>query len=109
RSVGTPELLQNTASGDVGERGERGIEAGLCILNHMVQYLPHELSACKGRLVTTCEPPGSRTPNLDGHQRPYRRTNSPCNGNLSFQLFSLHHTNVLRPTRWVLSTISVTH
>src|SRR5499426_1067385 len=28
RSVGTPELLQNAASGGVRERGERGIEAG---------------------------------------------------------------------------------
>ena len=38
RSVYTPELLQNATSGDVGERGERGIEAGLGILNHMVHY-----------------------------------------------------------------------
>src|SRR5215831_11976267 len=38
RSVGTPELLQNAASGGVRERGERGIEAGPRILNHMVQY-----------------------------------------------------------------------
>src|SRR5262245_21254516 len=29
RRVGTPELLQNAASGGVGERGERRIEAGL--------------------------------------------------------------------------------
>jgi hypothetical protein len=28
RSVCTPELLQNAASGDIRERGERGIEAG---------------------------------------------------------------------------------
>src|ERR1700678_751267 len=39
RSVCTPELLQDAASGGVRERGERGIEAGLEILNHMVQYL----------------------------------------------------------------------
>src|SRR5688572_12043817 len=38
RSVCTPELLQNTASGGVRERGKRGIEAGPRILNHMVQY-----------------------------------------------------------------------
>src|SRR6204780_397307 len=37
RSVGTPEMLQNAASGGVRERGERGIEAGLGILNHVVQ------------------------------------------------------------------------
>ena len=38
RSVGTSELLQNAASGGIRERGERVIEAGLRILNHMVQY-----------------------------------------------------------------------
>src|SRR5512147_461951 len=38
RSVCTPELLQNTASGGVRERGKRGIEAGPRILNHVVQY-----------------------------------------------------------------------
>src|SRR5262245_2941218 len=38
RSVGTPELLQNAASGGVRERGERGIEAAFQILNHSVQY-----------------------------------------------------------------------
>ena len=38
RSVRTPELLQNTASGGVRERGKRGIEAGSRILNHVVQY-----------------------------------------------------------------------
>src|SRR5262245_2112142 len=39
RSVGTPELLQDAASGGVRERGERGIEAGPGILNHSVQYI----------------------------------------------------------------------
>src|SRR6201996_3956892 len=38
RSVCTPELLQNAASGGVRERAERGIDAGAGILNHMVQY-----------------------------------------------------------------------
>src|SRR5262249_22785669 len=49
RSVCTRELLQNAASGGVRERGERGIEAGPGILNHVVQYLPHRLAGCKGR------------------------------------------------------------
>src|SRR5678816_2298026 len=40
RSVRTPELLQNAASGGVRQRGERGIEAGPRILNHVVQYRP---------------------------------------------------------------------
>jgi hypothetical protein len=39
RSVCTSELLQNAASGGIRERGERVIEAGLRILNHMVQYM----------------------------------------------------------------------
>ena len=38
RSVRTPELLQNAAAGGVRERAERGIEVGLAILNHLVQY-----------------------------------------------------------------------
>ena len=38
RSVRTPELLQNAASGGVRERAERGIEVGLARLNHTVQY-----------------------------------------------------------------------
>jgi len=40
RSVRTPELLQNAASGCVRQRAERGIEVGLTIVNHMVQYIP---------------------------------------------------------------------
>src|SRR4051794_34136204 len=53
RSVRTPELLQNAASGGVRERGERGIEAGPIILNHMVQYVTGGLPACKGRPIAT--------------------------------------------------------
>src|SRR5277367_954034 len=49
RSVCSPEMLQNAAPGGVRERGERGIEAGLGILNHVVQYLTQGLAACKER------------------------------------------------------------
>src|SRR4249920_2849785 len=49
RRVCTHELLQNAASGGVRERGERGIEAGPSILNHVVQYTTRGLAACKGR------------------------------------------------------------
>src|SRR5712692_1859076 len=49
RSVGTSQLLQNAASGGIRERGERGIEASLRILNHSVQYITRGLAACKGR------------------------------------------------------------
>ena len=48
RSVCTPELLQNAASGGVRERGERGVEAGTRILSHSVQYVTRGLAACKG-------------------------------------------------------------
>src|SRR5437773_153889 len=54
RSVCTPELLQNAASSGVRERGERVIEAGPDILNHVVQYITHRLAACKGRLSARC-------------------------------------------------------
>jgi hypothetical protein len=45
RSVRTPELLQNAASGGVRERAERGIEVGLAILSHTVQYTTWALFA----------------------------------------------------------------
>src|SRR5688572_7238676 len=48
RSVCTPELLQNATSGGVRESGERGIEAGVGILNQIVQYVANGLAACKG-------------------------------------------------------------
>src|SRR5499426_3745143 len=38
RSICTSDVLQNAASGGVRERSERGIEAGLRMLNHLVQY-----------------------------------------------------------------------
>src|SRR5258708_36570421 len=38
RRVRAPELLQNAASGGVRERAERGVEVGLAILHHTVQY-----------------------------------------------------------------------
>src|SRR5262245_1109314 len=50
RRVCPPELLQNAASRGVRERGERGIEAGLNILNHMVQYLPHGIVGMQGEV-----------------------------------------------------------
>ena len=46
----TPELLQNAASGGIRERGERGIESCLVILNHVVQYITSRLAACKAQL-----------------------------------------------------------
>ncbi|MER9235888.1 TetR/AcrR family transcriptional regulator C-terminal domain-containing protein [Mesorhizobium sp. M0622] len=47
-------MLQNAASVGVRERGERGIEAGPEILNHVVQYLTRGLAACKGKPSARC-------------------------------------------------------
>src|SRR6185295_11256289 len=41
------QLLEDAATGDVRQRGERGIEAGVRILNHLVQYLTQASAACK--------------------------------------------------------------
>src|SRR4051812_43562833 len=38
RGLSTSELLQYPASSDVRESGERGVEVGIRILNHRVQY-----------------------------------------------------------------------
>src|SRR5690606_26791393 len=47
RSVRAPELLQNAAPCGVRESGERGVEMGGRMLNHMVQFLPHRFAAGK--------------------------------------------------------------
>jgi hypothetical protein len=57
RSVCTPELLQNAASGGVRKRGERGIEAGLGILNHVVQYIRTDWRHARGaERAVRCRP-----------------------------------------------------
>jgi len=65
RSVCTTELLQNATSGGVRERGERGIEMGLRILNHMVQFITHRL-AMQGRAALP-PPTLSRARRSRGH------------------------------------------
>src|SRR5579862_3571617 len=52
RSICTPELFQNAASGGDRECGERGIEPAVGILNHSVQYLTQGSAACKGNPST---------------------------------------------------------
>jgi hypothetical protein len=57
RSVCTPELLQNAASGGVRKRGERGIEAGLRILNHPVHYIRRDWRHARGaERAVRCRP-----------------------------------------------------
>jgi hypothetical protein len=73
RSVCTSELLQNAASGGVRERGERGIEAGSRILNHVVQYITHGLAACKERPGTRCVA-GRPAPQIDAISTQIRST-----------------------------------
>ncbi len=38
-SVRTRQPLQDAAPGRVGQRGERGVQVGLLILNHLVHYM----------------------------------------------------------------------
>src|SRR6266498_2794603 len=45
RRVCASELLENAAAGGVRDRGERGVETGLRILNHLVQYSNNALIA----------------------------------------------------------------
>src|SRR5262249_59588941 len=47
RSVGAAELLQHAAPGRIRQRGERSVEAGFVILNHIVQYIADRPTACK--------------------------------------------------------------
>jgi hypothetical protein len=47
RSVASSELLQNATPRGVRERGERSIELGRYILNHLVQYITQAFAACK--------------------------------------------------------------
>src|SRR5262245_29971954 len=54
RGICTSELLQNAASGGVRERGERGIEAGFDIPNHMVQYIAHRFAGARGGPSARC-------------------------------------------------------
>src|SRR5262245_14415097 len=49
RRVSTSEPLEHAASRGVGECGERGIEGGMRMLNHVVQYTRGP-AACKSRL-----------------------------------------------------------
>ncbi len=61
RSVGTPELLQNAASGGVRERSERGIDAGPRILNHMVQYVTLRIGGMQGEAERALRCPAAFT------------------------------------------------
>ena len=63
RSVCTPELLQNAAPGGVRERAERGIEAGLAILNHSVQYTT--ILNLLGKRSEVCESGGATMRELE--------------------------------------------
>jgi len=66
RSVCTSQLLQNAASRDVREGGERGIETGPRILNHAVQYITQGLAACKRRPTPRCETTSRRPAKIGG-------------------------------------------
>src|SRR5512134_92226 len=63
RRVCASELLQNTASGGVRERGERGVETGPRILNHMVQYSNALIGGMQGEAERPqrCRPPSVKS------------------------------------------------
>src|SRR6266545_1705026 len=54
RRVCASELLQNAASGGVRDRGERGVETGLQILNHLVQYSNALIGGMQGEAERRC-------------------------------------------------------
>src|SRR5262249_57957887 len=47
------QLLEDAATGDVRQRGERGIEVSIRILNHMVQYLTTGFRDMQGRAISS--------------------------------------------------------
>src|ERR1043166_5077881 len=68
RRVGAAEVLQHAAPRGVGERGERGIKAGVRILNHMVQYTRGTCSGQGGWYVSELlHPAAARTPSETPH------------------------------------------
>ena len=54
RRVCASELLENAASGGVRERGERGVETGPRILNHLVQYNNALIGGMQGEAERRC-------------------------------------------------------
>src|SRR5439155_27186830 len=54
RRVCASELLENAASGGVRERGERGVETGLRMLNHLVQYNYALIGGMQGEAERRC-------------------------------------------------------
>src|SRR5438105_1180482 len=56
RLVCASELLENAAAGGVREGGERGVEAGSRILNHVVQYSSASIGGMQGEAERRCLP-----------------------------------------------------
>ena len=61
--VRAPELLQHAAAGSIRERGERGVETGVLILNHMVQCMT-SAGAKQGSRSRKMHPPALSTGTL---------------------------------------------
>src|SRR5262245_62106144 len=53
RGFRVTQLLEDAATGDVRQRSERGIEVGVRILNHLVQYLTTGLHTMQGRAISS--------------------------------------------------------
>src|SRR5262245_24372386 len=67
------QLLEDAPTGDVRQRGERGIEVGIRILNHTVQYLTTDFRGMQGRAISSARSRGRGPPAMTPARVPRAR------------------------------------